>query len=98
MSGLDEKILDAKLLDRLEKLKLVLDETMKFPSQYLFKFIVPLNQVQNILKVLDGMEIEQKASSNGNYISVSASTIIKDSNEIINIYKKASVIQGVISL
>ena len=89
-----ENILD----DKLVKLQLVLDETTKFPSIYLYKFIVPVTQVQKILSVLENMEIEQKASSNGNWISVSARAIMQNSNEIIAIYKKASVIQGVISL
>jgi len=87
-----------QLNDRLTKLKLVLDETLKFPSPYLFKFIVPLHEVQNILKVLEGMEIEQKASSNGNYISVSARAVMSKSEDIIIVYEKASKVQGVISL
>lgn len=90
--------LDNILDDKLVKLQLVLDETTKFPTKYLFKFIVPVAQVQKILTVLENMEIEQKASSNGNWISVSASAVMQNSNEIIAIYKKASVIQGVISL
>ncbi len=92
------KVLDPKLADRLMKLKLVLDETMKFPAVYLFKFIVPLAQVQNMTKILDGMEIEQKASSNGNYISVSAKALMNKSDDIVAVYEKAAVIQGVISL
>ena len=86
------------LEDRLYKLKLVLDETVSFPSEYLFKFIVPLAEVHQILFILQGMEIEQKASSNGNYISVSAKSMVNNSDAIVLVYQRAAVIKGVISL
>ena len=84
--------------DRLFKLKLVLDETQTFPMSYLFKFIVPLSEIHHILLILDGMEIEQKASSKGNYISVSGRLMANTSDDIIKIYRRASQIKGVISL
>ena len=86
------------LEDKLFKLKLVLEETVKFPSEYLFKFIVPIGEVHKILFILQGMEIEQKASANGNYISVSGKIIMQTSDDIIVIYRRASVIKGIISL
>lgn len=86
------------LQDKLEKLKLVLEETQKFPTEYLFKFIVPVAEVHQILLILQGMEIEQRASQNGNYISVSGKTVVQKSDDIIKIYQRASVIKGVISL
>lgn len=86
------------LEDRLHKLKLVLDETVAFPSEYLFKFIVPIAEVHKILFILQGMEIEQKASTNGNYISVSAKMVMQKSEDIIIVYERAAVIKGVISL
>lgn len=86
------------LEDKLYKLKLVLDETVKFPAEYLFKFIVPVSEVHRILFILQGMEIEQKASTNGNYISVSGKKIMLTSDEIITVYQNAAVIKGIISL
>lgn len=83
---------------RLSQLKLVLDETVKFPSEYLFKFIVPLEEIHQILFIMQGMEIEQKASSSGKYISVSGKMVMNTSEEIILVYKRASVIKGIISL
>lgn len=83
---------------RLHQLKLVLDETVKFPSEYLFKFIVPVEEIHQILFIMQGMEIEQKASSNGKYISVSGKMIMVKSEDIILVYKRASVIKGIISL
>jgi putative lipoic acid-binding regulatory protein len=76
----------------------VLDETVKFPSEYLFKFIVPVDQIHQILFIMQGMEIEQKASSSGKYISVSGKMIMNKSEDIILVYQRASVIKGIISL
>jgi putative lipoic acid-binding regulatory protein len=84
--------------ERLQQLKLVIDETVEFPSSYLFKFIVPMGQLEEVLVILSEMEIEKKASMNGNYISVSGKKTMNSSQEIIVIYQKASVIKGIISL
>ena len=86
------------LEDRLFKLKLVLDETVEFPSVYLFKFIVPLGEIHQILFILQGMEIEQKASSGGKYLSVSGKIIMHKSEDIILVYERAATIKGIISL
>lgn len=86
------------LEDRLYKLKLVLDETVSFPSEYLFKFIVPVAEISKILIVLQEMEIEQKASSHGKYISVSGKLMMQKSDDIILIYEQAAAIKGIISL
>ena len=83
---------------RLSQLKLVIDETVKFPSDYLFKFIVPVDQIHQILFIMQGMEIEQKASSTGKYISVSGKMMMNKSEDIILVYQRASVIKGIISL
>lgn len=86
------------LEDRLHKLKLVINETVEFPTEYYFKFIVPVAEIHQILFIMQEMEIEQKASSNGNYISVSGKKTVTHCDEIIIIYKRASVIKGIISL
>lgn len=84
--------------DRLFKLKLVMDETVKFPTEYLFKFIVPVSEVHHVLLILKGLDVDERASSNGKYISVSGKGIFQSSDEIILIYKRASLIKGIISL
>lgn len=87
-----------KMNERLWKLRLVLDETVEFPSEYLFKFIVPKGEVHHVLALLDGMEIDERSSSNGNYISVSAKKIFHSSEDIISIYRKVSTIKGLLAL
>lgn len=84
------------------KLKIQLDETTKFPADYLYKFIVPTdeNQVQEVQSLFNkgGAIINTKKSKTGKYISVSIRLKITSSNEVIEYYKKAEKIKGIISL
>jgi len=88
----------SQLEDKLFKLKLVLDETVKFPTEYYFKFIVPVAEIHQILFLMQDMHVEKKPSAKGNYISVSGKKIVNSSDEIIVLYQRASAIKGIISL
>ncbi len=86
------------LEDKFIQLKLVLDETLMFPNEYLFKFIVPVSEIHLILFIFKDLAIDQKSSTNGSFISVSAKIQVFTSDDIIVIYQRASVIKGIISL
>lgn len=81
-----------------EELQEVMNQTMVFPTLYQFKFIVPKDEVPTLLNYLEGMNPKETPSKNGNYISVSALSHFQTSDEIIAVYKKVSVIKGIISL
>jgi putative lipoic acid-binding regulatory protein len=93
----DEK-LHPGMGERLWKLKLVLDETVEFPTEYIFKFIVPLSEIHHVLFHLKDFDIEQKSSSNGNYISVTAKKVFSNSDDIIRVYRSVGTIKGLIAL
>ncbi|MFD2528074.1 MULTISPECIES: DUF493 family protein [Polaribacter] len=84
------------------KLKIQLDDTTKFPADYLYKFIVPSteNQVAEVEAIFNntGAVINTKKSKTGKYVSVSIILKIKSSDEVIAYYKKAENIKGIISL
>ncbi len=84
------------------KLKDRLDNTTKFPTDYLYKFIVPTggSQVVEIEELFKGrqVKISTKKSKTGKYISVSINVKLVSSNEVISYYKKAEKIEGIISL
>jgi putative lipoic acid-binding regulatory protein len=84
--------------EKMWKLKMVMDETVEFPTEYLFKFIVPVTEVHQLLGILHGMDIDERASSGGKYISVSAKKMFNSSDEILKIYKSVAVVKGIISL
>jgi len=82
----------------LERLKELLDDQHQWPSKYSFKFIVPYQKLTELMSLLSSGECSQKPSKNGKYISVTSIVDIKSSDEVLNIYEKASTIEGIISL
>ena len=83
---------------KLSNLKALLDDSYVWPGPYLFKFIVPAIEEQALLSLFSKGEVEKKPSKKGKYISISISIIIKESEEVLEIYRKVSHIKGLISL
>ena len=87
-------------MEEFESLKTQLEQT-DFPQVYFFKFIVP-NKNDNVARVSalysSDTQVKMKPSSSGKFISMSAKQVMLSADEIIGIYKKASVIDGIISL
>ncbi len=84
------------------KLKNSLDAVTKFPSEYLYKFIVPVkgNHVVEIEELFKDKlaNISAKKSKTGKYVSVSIRIELSSSKEVISYYRKAEKIEGIISL
>ncbi len=83
------------------KLKKQLNNIHKWPSVYLFKFIIPddptrITQVQQLFG--EEAYLKYTKSRKGNYISISGKEVMMSADEIINRYRKAQSIQGVIML
>ncbi|MDG2193523.1 MAG: DUF493 family protein [Polaribacter sp.] len=84
------------------KLKERLNNTTAFPTEYLYKFIVP--STGNQIKEIEGLfkdrlaKITTNISKTGKYTSVSVRVQLTSANEVILYYKKAEKIAGIISL
>lgn len=92
----------SKQEDFYTKLRALLIETTTFPTEYLYKFIIPSNkdtqkQLENMFNYT-GAVIKSKKSKNGKYTSFSIRLVAKNVDEIIAKYKEVSKIEGVISL
>ncbi len=86
-----------------KKLKQRLQETSDWPSEYIFKFIVPTKQdkIDKISEIFNhtGAVIKTKTSSKGNYTSVSIRLSMDSPGHVIEKYKIVGYqIEGVISL
>lgn len=86
-----------------KKLKLQLEDTNEWPSEYLYKFIVKstLEKVKEIEDIFDntGAVINTKESKNGKYTSVSINVVMKDPDAVIEKYiEVTNNVEGVISL
>jgi len=84
------------------KLRLTLEETTTFPTDYMYKFIIPTskNSFTTIEKTFDnlGAVIKTKQSKNGKYTSLTVYVKMKSVEEIIDKYKEVSKVKGLISL
>jgi putative lipoic acid-binding regulatory protein len=87
--------------EELESFRKKLTETMTFPSVYMFKFIVP-SENRNIALVENLFEEESdiltKESGKGRYTSVTAKQVVMSVEEILEIYKRAARIEGIMFL
>jgi len=88
--------------DFYRKLKLSLIDTTVFPSDYMYKFIIPNkeNLKEQLEKLFDfeGAVIKYKPSKTGKFISFTALCKVKNADEVIKKYKDVSKVEGVISL
>jgi uncharacterized protein len=84
----------------MESLKAKLNE-QSWPAVYFFKFIVPSeNEKVSIIHSLfdDTAEINMRDSSSGKFTSISIKTVMLDVESILEIYRKASKVEGIVSL
>lgn len=76
-------------------------EEQSWPDVYFFKFIVPTDNTKIAMIYAlfdDSAEIKLQESSSNKYTSVSIKTVMVDVDSIIEVYTKASKIEGIISL
>jgi hypothetical protein len=87
--------------DKWEQLKENL-ETQEWPRIYMFKFIVPASneriaQVQNLFNTREA-EVTLRTSAKGNFVSITAKEMMLSADSVIERYKSAAGIEGLISL
>lgn len=85
-----------------EKLKYRLEETTSFPTNYMFKFIIPtadgkFKDIENIFNDL-GAVIKSKPSKTGKFTSLTILVDMNTPDEIIKKYREVAIVEGVISL
>jgi hypothetical protein len=94
--------MDKKTEDFYHRLKEELINSTVWPSEYLFKFIVPtdVDKVQIIETSFDGMGavIVTNQSKTGKYTSVSVNVTMKSAQSVIDKYLELTTVEGIISL
>lgn len=85
-----------------KRLKEELLRTSSWPSDYLYKFIVPTDsdKIRAIQQIFDntGAVIESRKSSKGKYTSLSVTVHLADPDAVIRNYREVAKVEGVISL
>ena len=87
--------------EKLKKLKESLDHNHKWPSLYMFKFIVPTisSKFEELAKVFpNDIDLVTKLSKNGKYTSVTIKEVMLSSDEVLLRYSEVRKIEGVMAL
>ena len=84
-----------------ERLKELLNQIHRWPSVYMFKFILPTDPMRILrLKQIfnESVEFSERLSTNGNYTSITVREMMLDADSVFERYTAASKIEGIISL
>lgn len=87
---------DEQFQELYEKLK----ASGSWPNVYMFKFIVPSdnNRIARVQGLFDeSADIQTKESSGGKYTSITSRQVMLSPEMVIDIYRQASQIEGVMS-
>lgn len=85
-------------LQNYRKFKEKLDDHHTWPSVYMFKFIVPVEKLDEIHQLFPKTAIQSRYSRNKKYIGITAQLVMDSSEEVMQIYEKAHLVDGVIAL
>jgi hypothetical protein len=75
-----------------------LDQHYTWPSLYIFKFIVPKGKEEDLKQLFPLHTPTEKASRQGNYTSITMQMMVPSSDAVIDVYVKASRIEGIVAL
>jgi len=84
--------------DNFEEFRKKLEAIHSWPALYMFKFIVPADVEKDVTLLFPKNEVTLKSSKTGKYVSLTAEIMIGSTDQIIEIYKKSQVIEGLIAL
>jgi uncharacterized protein len=75
-----------------------LDQHYRWPSLYMFKFIVPAGKEAEVKRLFPLHTTREKSSREGKYTSVTVQIMAPSSDTVIEVYQKAAAIEGLIAL
>ncbi len=94
--------MDKKTEEFYVRLKEELSTTSEWPSEYLYKFIVPSDpkKVEEVENAFDNMGavINTNQSKTGKYTSISVNVTMQNPADVVEKYIEVSTIEGIISL
>lgn len=75
-----------------------LEGTHQFPDNYTFKFIVKPEYQKKVENLVADADIKLKPSSGNKYVSITITASMNSSKEVVDVYKSAHTIEGIIAL
>ncbi len=78
-----------------DKFKGLLEDHYDFPTAYTFKLITPLDKEEKVMAYVGERPLIRNLSKNGNFVSITYTTTVHTSDEVIKFYKDLGKIKGV---
>ncbi|MBX9853377.1 MAG: DUF493 domain-containing protein [Cytophagaceae bacterium] len=69
-----------------------------WPSFFMFKFVVPMSKKEEIFNIFSSPSISTRPSKTGKYVGITSHVFVTSEEDVINIYKQAAKVDGVILL
>ena len=82
----------------IESFKSSLDAHYEWPARFPFKFIVPVEQSNQVIELLNEDHLESRPSSKGRFVAFTLEKEVQSSDEVIALYETMSRIPGIITL
>ena len=86
------------MTDKQEQFKQVLDECHQWPCPYIYKFILPTENLSQLIALFPEETIETRESKTGKYTSVTMESHMCSSKDVMDVYTKAAEVPGLMSL
>jgi putative lipoic acid-binding regulatory protein len=84
--------------DWIDSFREKLDRHYAWPSLYVFKFIVPAGKEHEVKRLFPFHTAHEKSSKQGKYKSVTVEMMMQSADAVLDIYIKASEIEGIVAL
>lgn len=82
----------------IEAFRQKIEASHPFPGTYVFKFIVPSEKKDEVLRILPKSNVSFRSSSNDKYVSITSQMAVRSSDEVLDVYISANKIEGCIAL
>jgi uncharacterized protein len=84
--------------ESLRSLKIKLDECHQWPCRFMFKFIAPQDKINQLMALFAETPFSTRSSKNARFISLTVELEMQSSDEVIEVYRRAGEIDGVMAL
>lgn len=82
-----------------ESFRQKIEHEHSFPGYYIFKFIVPAEKKDEIIRLLPaGGDVKYKQSANNKYVSITSKVRLQTSQGVLDVYFAANKVEGCIAL
>ena len=89
---------DNKSNNDLERIKDLLNQNHDFPTEYMFKFIVPQHKEAEVRNIFPYENVRLNFSKRGKYISITVELYMESAEAVLQVYDAAYKIEGLIAL